>query len=95
MLIFASCSGDRDFTGSYALSSGPCRTRYIRLTKVKGFADKYYVVTLIEGNSSSRGKEFLGVVNENIILVDNGIITVKNGLLEVKSGNRICLYRKD
>jgi hypothetical protein len=87
----SACGKKDDYSGFYTYSSGPCESRTVSLKKVKGFGDKYYLVT-VYGESNPEGKEFLGSIKGKRIEVGNGSVIIKDKSIEVISGSKRCIY---
>lgn len=91
LVALSGCAGKKDHSGLYFYSSGPCTSKSVYLKKVKGFGDKYYLVT-IYGEDNAGGNEFLGTYNGTRIEVENGTIILKGKSIEVVSGGKKCIY---
>ncbi len=91
IVFFSGCKTKQDFSGTYAYQSGPCESGTITLTRVQGFGDKYYLVT-VYGKSSPSGKEFLGTIEGGKIELQNGTVIIEDGKIEVISGSKSCIY---
>ena len=89
-----SCSQPSEYGGSFKIDRGDCSSEYITLKRVQGFGDKYYLVTIYRNEASGKGKEFLGVIKQNVITIDTSSITVKSDSLQVISGDKDCIYKK-
>ncbi len=92
LIVFSSgCKNRQDFSGTYTYQSGPCESGTITLTKVQGFGDKYYLVT-VYGKSFPSGKEFLGTIDGKKIELQNGTVIIEDGRIDVISGSKSCIY---
>ena len=91
LVALSGCAGKKDYSGLYFYTSGPCKSKTVSLKKVKGFGDKYYLVT-IYGEDNPGGNEFLGTYNGTMIEVENGTVILKGESIEVVSGGKKCIY---
>lgn len=89
--ITGGCKSQHDYSGTYTYQSGACESGTITLTKVQGFGDKYYLVT-VYGKSFPSGKEFLGTIDGRKIELQNGTVIIEDGKIEVISGSKSCIY---
>ena len=94
-IISISCSHGEVYSGVFQLRGGECSSLFVKLQKVKGFADKYYIVTVYKDTyKDSQGTEFLGVIDDNIITLKSGTVIIHDDSIEIMAGTKKCLYQR-
>lgn len=92
--------------GSFDYVSGNCNSSRIDIKRVKGFGDRYYLVTIYSKKNRGGGSEFLGVIKKRTLTVYRGtklhgssmetagLIVFNSDGISVSTDGKTCIYRR-